>query len=790
MSPLIVPLDSPEATEAAQTGGKGANLARLIQLGLPVPAGFVVPTDAYRAVVAANGLAGAPPEQLRDRLPAVDMPDDLASAIDTAYADLGRPDVAVRSSATSEDLAEASFAGQHDTFLDVRGRSAVLDAVRSCWASLWSIRAVDYRRQRGWTDDIAIAVVVQEMVAAEWAGVLFTVDPVTANPARMLIEGVAGLGETLVSGSATGARVVVDKASLLTVNADATIPTSIVREVARLGREVEAAFGGPQDIEWAHEDGRTYLVQARPMTALPATPQRAARFGRLQRAMAPSVREHVPVAPYPFDLSIFFRPLWERLFTALPRLGLRTPPIDAVFTEIADGVVQVVPPAIRPTPRIVGPPIAIARSLRADPTAWLARARILATDARNLDAASIAAMSDDELVARIHGLAGRQLDLATSRFAAFPRGLIATGVLGFVVRRAVGRDASSVERDLLAAIPCVTTAANRKLERIASSIREDADHRALFLREPPDRLVGALDAETRAAVDAFLDQYGDRETTIPSAAFPTWREDPVLIIGLLKALVSGPERTGAEDDEARQAHAQEEVRRRLGRGWLGLKGFLFIPLFARALPSARAFIAFREDSHYLLFAPFGTIRRTALELGRRLTERGILGAPEDVFFLRLAELERGKGLPDVVDRRRAARASVEGTYTTVPAELLVADGPDLRGTPVSGGQAVGAARIILGEADFWKLAPGEILVAPYTNPTWTPLFALAAGVVVEAGGAASHAAIVAREYGIPGVMGVADATARLHDGDQVLVDGTRGNVAIIPTPMPTPSGAV
>lgn len=208
----------------------------------------------------------------------------------------------------------------------------------------------------------------------------------------------------------------------------------------------------------------------------------------------------------------------------------------------------------------------------------------------------------------------------------------------------------------------------------------------------------------------------------------------------------------------------------------------------RALPAARAFIAYREDSHYLLFAPFATLRRLALELGRRLNERGLLDAPSDVFFLRIAELERAEGLRDIVDRRRAARRSLESRYTTVPAALLVSDGPELRGTAVNGGRAVGAARIVLAEGDFWKLAPGEILVTRYTNPTWTPLFALAAGVVVEAGGAASHAAIVAREYAIPGVMGVSGATSRLHDGDQVLVDGTRGTVAIILTLTPTATG--
>lgn len=206
-----------------------------------------------------------------------------------------------------------------------------------------------------------------------------------------------------------------------------------------------------------------------------------------------------------------------------------------------------------------------------------------------------------------------------------------------------------------------------------------------------------------------------------------------------------------------------------------------MPLFLRALEAARDFIAFREDSHFYLFMPFPVIRRLALELGRRLVERGFLEEAGEIFFL---EIEETRGLGPVAEvrekaqKRQRARRWAEGRYTTVPAELLerMANTGEVRGIPVSAGQVVGRVRVIQDEKDFWKLQKGEVLVARYTNPTWTPLFALAAAAVVDAGGAASHAAIVAREYGMPAVMGTGNATRVLREGQRVLVDGEHGRV--------------
>jgi len=301
-------------------GGKGANLGELMRAGFPVPDGFIVSTEAYGTVVEDAGLAevitaglaarddGA---TIRAAFENVTIPDGLAAAIIAAYTDLGLGPVAVRSSATAEDLAGAAFAGQQDTYLNVIGNAAVLDAVRRCWGSLWTERAIAYRRrQQIESVNLRIAVVVQLMVDAEFAGVMFTANPVTGTRDEVVVDATPGLGEAVVSGLVTpdhyvidshgevrehspGRREVIIRSTAgggVTHSTEAgpepsTLPDMVLTELAVLGRSVAAHFGRPQDIEWAYADGQIWLVQARPMTALPPPP---VKLSRVQRKIGPS----------------------------------------------------------------------------------------------------------------------------------------------------------------------------------------------------------------------------------------------------------------------------------------------------------------------------------------------------------------------------------------------------------------------------------------------------------------------------------------------------------------------
>ena len=313
---FILPLSDASA-ELLEVGGKGASLARLVAAGLPVPPGFHVTTAAYRRFVAANDLQDrilaavsaatadqpatleAASSQIADLFAQSAIPDEIADAIRRAYAALGGDDlpVAVRSSATAEDLPEMSFAGQQETYLNMRGETRVLDAVKRCWASLWTARAIGYRaRNHIPPQDVSLAVVIQELVPADAAGILFTANPVTGSRSQVMINAAWGLGEAIVGGQVTPDTVVVDKASgaiidqqindkeVMTVRTpDGTheepvpadrrkqpvLSPALAAELARIGVQIEALYGQPMDIEWALHGSRVYIVQARPITALP-----------------------------------------------------------------------------------------------------------------------------------------------------------------------------------------------------------------------------------------------------------------------------------------------------------------------------------------------------------------------------------------------------------------------------------------------------------------------------------------------------------------------------------------
>ncbi len=379
---IVTRINAVRRDDLELAGGKGANLGELMDAGFPVPDGFIVSTDAYATVVEEAGLgpviaaglaAGDDGATIRAAFENVTIPDALSAPILAAYADLGSGPVAVRSSATAEDRAGAAFAGQQDTYLNVVGDAAVLDAVRRCWGSLWTERAMSYRRRRQIeSGNLRMAVVVQRMVDAEFAGVMFTANPVTGERDQIVIDANPGLGEAVVSGLVTPDHYVLDSRGevrertpgrrevVIRSAADgsgthsnqagpgpATLPDTVLTELALLGRSVAAHFGRPQDIEWAYAGDRIWLVQARPMTALPPPPL---KLSRLQRRAGLQLMDYMSVRPYPLDMSGWVRPgigrMVERMLAEIA--GVRVD-MDEVLPE-RDGVVeQFVPPAPRPS---------------------------------------------------------------------------------------------------------------------------------------------------------------------------------------------------------------------------------------------------------------------------------------------------------------------------------------------------------------------------------------------------------------------------------------------------------
>lgn len=827
---LVLDLRQVAHGDLAVAGGKGANLGELVRAGFPIPPGFVVTTAAYDDFVARNRLDEAITRALstgdgaviRAAFEHAPVPPEVAQEVEAAYARLGKGPVAVRSSATAEDLPEAAFAGQQDTYLNVVGEEALLEAVRRCWASLWTDRAIAYRTRLGIDQrTVKLAVIVQRMVAAEAAGVLFTANPVTGARDEVVIDANPGLGEAVVAGLVTpdhfvlrrrwfgrwgwrvverrlGRREVVIRpraeggteylpADTLDASQPA-LPDRALPRLAELGTAIERHFGRPQDVEWAWAGGEVFILQARPITALPAPPPRPSRPVRM---MASLMAELLPTRPYPLEFTTWVRTVYGFLVEAFRLIGLSPLPLDRLFVE-EDGVVVRLSGRLpfRPTAGILLAPLRVLRRARRynpadwqrDPLLGFGQERV-----RRLEALDLRALSWNELLATVREALAIPALIWEFRLRYLLRPMLAVARLRLLLGLLGRSDLFGAL--LFTGLESRTMEANRAIEALANRIRSDPLLADAFARYQPAELWAVLEAQPSgraflAELRAFLDEYGHREAGGTMQVLqPTWKDAPEVVLGLLQGLARAEPRP--ESRRPAWETARDEL---LAHPLLRLP-----PLrsaFLELLTEARYFPRLREDTRFSFMLVLPTLRRTLLELGRRLVEVGVLDAPEDVFHLKLNELERIEGawppppqlaaeLRALVIRRKAKRAELEGIPLVDPRLFARAEAGGevlLRGTPGSPGVAEGPVCVVRDASEFGKLRPGDVLVAPYTNPAWTPLFQRAVAVVVDSGGPASHAAIVAREYGIPAVMGTVDGTHRLVDGQRVRVDGSRGLV--------------
>ncbi|MFT3886600.1 MAG: PEP/pyruvate-binding domain-containing protein [Arachnia sp.] len=811
---MIVWFEEITADDRGRVGGKAANLGECRRAGLPVPPGFCVTTDTYLS--ATDGIAEALAADVargeagtaRQRILDLPLPEALRASIAEAYERLGGGPVAVRSSATAEDLAEASFAGQQDTYLGVTGIDDVLDAVRRCWASLWTDRAVDYRRQQGIDDEgLALAVVVQTMVPADSAGVLFTRNPVTGDDTSMLVSASYGLGESVVGALVTPdtftvsretatatSREIGTKETRIDATPDGGTATSAVSPADRtrasltdhqlrclvvLGERVEAHYSTGQDIEWAFAGDELFLLQARPITTTARRVEgHAAVKGRLERTLRDDIIEHFP-APLPLDLYAVHHVqgvVQELLGTA----GLKAAPVSSVVHGDDDGIIRITVTRPRLTPAVITRlPALLRRGMRHDPADWLTEE---AAYRRQLDdlaaqASRCASASDDAVLGLVRDAVAQVATITTDRFIHYLAPMITHRDIA-VWLIALARAAKNVTpEDLYAGVAYKTAEITADINRLAATARETGA--AASIVEAPQGAVGATLAaspEGRAfltVVDEFLAAHGARTARLYLPfSNRSWREDPDAFHALLAATLRGAPLEQAHDDPART------VERRL-------------PAFLRrrwrtTTARLRTLHVGREGTVYLIEEFFCLARAGMDELARRLASRGQLDSADDIRFLYFPEVEAaiadGQPRQSVVTRRRRRRGTAEALWWD--RGEAIDDNLTLRGTPASAGRAVGTVRVIRSPDEFHRLQPGDILVCPYTDPTWTPLFALAAGVVADSGGPLSHAAIVAREYGIPAVLGAGRATS-LPDGARVVVDGSAGTVTSSPSRVAT-----
>lgn len=779
-------------------GGKGANLAELWQLGMPVPDGFVVTVQAYTEQANRMGLVealssgierkdwSAVEKTARVQFASCRLDEGVARDVRDAYRRMGSPAVAVRSSSTAEDHLGASFAGQHDSFLNVRGEEELLRAVTDCWASLWNRRALAYRHSLS-IDPFhdRMAVIVQRMVPADAAGVVFNVDPVEERADRLRIEVAPGLGEAIVSGTVTSEVYRVDRESLAVAGREGSrklLDEKRVEELGRLALAVEAHYGRPQDIEFCLKRGEIFLLQARPQTALgKGLPEPLPVLGKpslFDKAMKPLVDERYPLAPRPLDNITFTRVVGAAIYTLRQAGGIVTPEDEEAFRAQVFRQAYRFPPIRRGWLPPVNYPRQFVGLLKSDWQAWWEsgpRDELRAVTAP----VDLPALGDADLLKRADRILAAWEQPLNRRF--YASGAIqAESWLKKLVTLAVGRkERDQVLADLMTGLPNPTVEVNEALWELSRLARRDPSVKAAVREVAPDRL-GSLPGGDAflAAFRSFLDAYGHRESSCWYLSTPTWRQDPAPVWRLLSSLVDAEERPG---DPARARARYQEARERVERRLRYCPGLPFV--FRWMVERLRALHAFRETSHFDLSRPLDALQEIAAEWGRRLIERGVLGEVDDVFYLTHGEVRAwltgkppsAETVRDLLARRRATYRKANARWLAEQARSSARRG-EIKGVGASPGVVRAKARIIRGEHEFERLRPGEILICQHTNPSWTPLFTAAAGVVAETGGAASHAAIVAREYGIPAVMAASGATKTLADGEEILVDGSRGVV--------------
>ena len=835
-----------------RVGGKGLNLGKLTNAGFPVPNGFCVTTDAYQLSV--EGLSEQNERSVRN----IGLSPELVAEIYRAREKLQTATFAVRSSATAEDLAEASFAGQQDTFLNVTS-DELLDALKACWASLWSERAIAYRQTQEITDaGLAMAVVIQEMCESDVSGVLFTVAPFNENTS--IIESNWGLGESVVSGAITPdsfhvsretgeilERNITTKCEMVTAAGMREVPSakqdvpsltdSQLKELTQLGMRVETYYGQPMDIEWALTDGQFVLLQSRYITTSgkPIThPNEAHSTSEVDKENVEKVRQaeiqiletraeepgtvwchhnlaEVLPAPLPMTWEIMkkfmsgagglgkayrglgFYPservdnegildlICGRVYVNLNReaeLHFDGFPFAHDFNALKQNPQEAMYAQARPDITKSRAsfwfklPLYITRMSRAEMRLRQSRsdfARLLIEEVfpafqkeveaeRNI---SYSDLTDSELVTKFKEWRAKTLD----DFA--PKSLTATLLAGFSLQRLEAAlqkclnetEAKTLSSRLIGGISGnLTVETNAKLQEVAT---------------------GAL------TLTDFLKDYGHRAVDEFELAQPRWRQDTTYLEQIIASLQEKKVGTSlSEDDRAKQQIEQRESAEKELVNHFGNKTGLRKQIESE-LDFTRTYMPFRETAKFYLMLGYEQIRRALLELDHRYQLNG------GVFYLVPHELGRlidGEIFRDVITARKTQRELM--LQIQVP-DVIFSDALDqigittplesvdtLTGVGVSAGVATGAARVLLAPTDVHPSDRNYILVCPSTDPAWTPLFLHAAGLVMERGGILSHGAIVAREYGVPAVVNIPNATRRIADGQTLQVDGNQGTISI------------
>ncbi len=810
-------------------GGKGANLGEMTSAGMNIPGGFVITADAYRLFIHENGYeedfkrilneAGFDEQsltvasrKLRKLILNGTIPAPVRKELKQQYdalCDGSKIRVAIRSSATAEDLADASFAGQQATYLGVQGFENVIEAVIRCYSSLWGTRATIYRKNLGFDQlDVALAVVVQKMIPSQKAGVLFTADPISNDPDTMRINSSYGLGESVVSGRVTADSILCNKdGSIISYDCGNKLtqiiydekatkevaispelqnaPSLSTNEVAMLcneGIRIEQHYGHPMDIEWGIYEGEVFILQARPITTIKSDSANNEDEALIKSYIAGSKisgpaksnmafqLEKMPYAYRPLDYDIIMQINHQKavIFEEVGLILTSDPQIDD------DGIMTLPNPHKYISRKIVRFPAVLKEMKDFEHCAAVCESFMPGYEKelllyKDIDFDSLSLNECVDLFEKSYDLLGR-LCYDRFRYALFP------SVLGGDLTRAVKKvDKKLTNYDLLKGLDNKTSVITRDIAALALQISHDKDLTNDILSGDKYEKLCINHVSLPDILKEFMAKNGYKsDFNCYCVEARTLIEDPDRLLNILRPLLSSRDYTDSNDSSGYE-ELLHELKAAYGNKYPKLK---------QRIDAFRTFHLVREESQYLWETLFYYMRSILKRLSILLSgNEDFVHGIANLFYPELIAAARRGRLSEAdiekMNRRNSKHALSQKVWDASKLLVFDSEGDSLKGISGSSGIAVGSVCVIHSPSEFHKMKSGDILVCELTDPEWTPLFSLAGGVVADTGSSLSHAAIVAREFGIPAVLGVGYATSRFKDGDMIRVDGNKGIVSAV-----------
>jgi pyruvate,water dikinase len=875
MNSYVLGFQEIDKTKLAIVGGKGVNLGELSRIeGIEVPEGFCVTTKAYKEIIGNNRKFHSLLDQLslikvdnresiseisaqiRKVIEEIAIPQDIENEITCQLKQLGEKNAyAIRSSATMEDLATASFAGQQDTFLNIIGKDAILKNISKCWASLFTERAVIYRLQNGFDNKkVFLSVVIQKMVFPEAAGIMFTADPITINRKVTSIDASFGLGEALVSGLVNAdnykvrdgriidKKISTKKLAIYALKEGGTVEKEVeadrqnrqtltdeqILELEKTGRRIEACFGSPRDIEWCLYGNKFYIVQSRPITTLYPVPD--VQDAKNHVYMSFSHQQMMTDAMKPLGISFF-----QSHFEEVPLINIG----GRLYFDIAPDLSSA-----------VGRKVMLALLSKIDPLLLNAVKKLIKREdflkslarkgkgltslskgyfslgllvqiikiLRNNDPSIVQTLMSRneanirELQQRIANLSGDKLFALTKEelkklkkamydpqsMGAIYAGTLAYGWINKKMEKWLG-EKNAADSLSKSAANNVTSEMGLELLDVADVVRQSQEVMEYFKHardqtffEDLSKLKGGN--AVSKSIQGFLKKYGMRCPGEIDITRPRFSEQPTALIPTILSNIKNF-KPGAHG--ARTKQGQLEVKQKehdlLSRLEQLPGGKQKARKARKKISILRNFIGYREYPKYIMIGYYWVIKQALLRESENLVQKGVVCNKEDVYYLSFEEFREAVRTNRVDYNIIAKRKEEYETYTKLtPPRIITSEGEvfsggydtgnipkgALAGIPASSGTIEGRARVVLRIEDA-TLEEGDILVTTFTDPSWTPVFVSINGLVTEVGGMMTHGSVIAREYGLPAVVGVENATRLIRDGQRIRVNGSEGYVEIL-----------